>query len=67
VLARTAHRHVVLTIPRLLRPLLHRRELLTELGRAAAEAVNELVRSRLGTDTRPGIAVSIATAGDLLQ
>jgi hypothetical protein len=33
VLAKTAHRHVVLTIPRLLRPLFRRRrELLTELG-----------------------------------
>jgi len=29
--------------------------------------VNELVRSSLGTDARPGIVVSIATAGDLLQ
>ncbi len=58
----------MLTIPRLLRPLLRkRRELLTELGRAAAEAVNELVRSSLDTDARPGIVVSIATAGDLLQ
>jgi hypothetical protein len=52
----------------LLRPLLRRRrELLTELGRAAAEAVNELISSSLGTDARPGIVVSIATAGDLLQ
>jgi len=68
VLATVAHRHVVLTIPRLLRPLLRRRrELLTELGRAAAEAVNELVRSSLDTDARPGIVVSIATAGGLLQ
>ncbi len=66
VLAKVAHRHVVLTIPRLLRPLLRRRrELLTELARAAAEAVSELVR--IGTDARPGVVVSIATAGDLLQ
>jgi hypothetical protein len=68
VLARVAHRHVVLTIPRLLRPLLRRRrELLTELGRAAAEAVSELVRRSLGDDARPGVVVSIATAGDLIQ
>jgi hypothetical protein len=34
-----AHRHVVLTIPRLLRPLSRRRrDLLTELARAGAEA-----------------------------
>jgi hypothetical protein len=58
----------VLTIPRLLRPLLRRRrELLSELGRAAAEAVSELVRRAAGDGARPGIVVSIATAGDLLQ
>ncbi len=68
VLEQVAHRHVVLTIPRLLRPLLRRRrELLGELGRAAAEAVSELVRRAAGDGARPGIVVSIATAGDLLQ
>jgi hypothetical protein len=68
VLAKVAHRHVVLSIPRLLRPLLRRRrELLTELARAAAEAVSELVRRGLGDAVRPGVVVSIATAGDLLQ
>ncbi|HEV8529620.1 MAG TPA: hypothetical protein VGS60_19125, partial [Actinomycetes bacterium] len=42
VLAEVAHRHVVLTIPRLLRPLFRRRrELLKELARAGAEAVRE--------------------------
>jgi hypothetical protein len=52
----------------LLRPLLRRRrELLTELGRAAAEAVSELVRRGLGDEARPGVVVSIATAGDLVQ
>lgn len=68
VLAPVSHRHVVLTIPRLLRPLFRRRrELLTELGRAAAEAVTELVPRSLGDDVRPGVVVSIATAGDLVQ
>jgi hypothetical protein len=68
VLAEVSHRHVVLTIPRLLRPLLRRRrELLTELGRAAAEATTELARRELGDDARPGVVVSIATAGDLVQ
>jgi Transposase zinc-binding domain len=68
VLEKLAHRHVVLTIPRLLRPFLRRRrELLTELGRAGAEAVSELVRRGLGGDARPGIVVSIATSGDLVQ
>jgi hypothetical protein len=68
VLAKIAHRHGVLTIPRLLRPLFRRRrELLTELGRAAGEAVSELVRRGLGDEARPGVVVSIATAGDLVQ
>jgi hypothetical protein len=68
VLAEVAHRHLVLTIPRLLRPLFRRRrKLLTDLGRAAAEAVSELVRRGLGDDARPGLVVSIATAGDLVQ
>jgi hypothetical protein len=68
VLAPVSHRHLVLTIPRLLRPLFRRRrELLTELGRAAAEATTELVRRGLGDEARPGLVVSIATAGDLVQ
>jgi hypothetical protein len=69
VLMPVAHRHVVLTIPRLLRPLFRRRrELLGALARAGAEAVKELVRHASGDDdARPGIVVSIATAGDLLQ
>jgi hypothetical protein len=69
VLLPVAHRHVVLTIPRLLRPLFRRRrELLGELARAGAEAVKELVRHASGEgDARPGIVVSVATAGDLLQ
>ena len=37
---KVAHRHVVLTIPRLLRPLFRRRRgMLTELGRAAKDLV----------------------------
>jgi len=69
VLLGVAHRHVVLTIPRLLRPLFRRRrELLGELARAGAEAVQELLRRTSGeADVRAGIVVSIATAGDLLQ
>jgi hypothetical protein len=68
VLAAVAHRHVVLTIPRLLHPLFRRRRaLLKELARAGAEAVQELVRLGCGSDARPGIVVSVATAGDLLQ
>lgn len=60
-----AHRHVVLTIPRLLRPLFRRRrDLLGELTRARTEAVKQLLRHASGeADARPGIVVSVATAG----
>jgi hypothetical protein len=59
---------VVLTIPRLLRPLFRcRRELLSELARAGAEATVELLRRATGEDLRPGLVASLDTAGDLLQ
>jgi hypothetical protein len=58
----------VFTIPRLLRPLFRRRrKLLTDLARSGAEAVQELLRMSCGGQARPGIVVSVATAGDLLQ
>jgi hypothetical protein len=45
-----------------------RRELLGELARAGAEAVKEPIRHASGeSEARPGIVVSVATAGDLLQ
>ena len=68
VLAPVPHRHVVLTMPRLLRGIFRkRRELLLDLSQCAAEALAEYVRRRLGPNCRPGIVVSIATAGDLVQ
>jgi hypothetical protein len=68
VLAPVPHRHVVLTMPRLLRGIFRkRRELLLDLSQCAAESVAEYVRRRLGPDCRPGIVVSIATASDLVQ
>ena len=68
LLAPVPHRHVVLTMPRLLRPLFRRRrELLGQLSQAGAEAVAQVTRVGVGEDVRPGIVVSIATAGDLLQ
>jgi hypothetical protein len=39
-----------------------RRELLKELARAGTEAVQELVRLAYGSDARPGVVVSVATA-----
>ena len=54
LLASVPHRHMVLTIPRLLRPLLRRRrDLLTELARAGAEATVELVRVRPEATSAP--------------
>ena len=68
VLEPVQHRHVVVTIPRLLRPLFRRRrELLRDLARCASDALGAYVRSRLREDVQPGIVVSIATAGDLAQ
>ncbi len=60
VLAPVPHRHVVLTMPRLLRGIFRkRRELLLDLSQCAADAFAEFMRRQLGADTRPGIVVSI--------
>jgi hypothetical protein len=68
VLEPVPHRHVVVTIPRLLRPLFRRRrDLLRDLARCAADALGADVEASLGGGLRPGIVVSIATAGDLAQ
>ena len=68
VLAPVPHRHVVMTMPRLLRGIFRkRRELLLDLSQCGAEALAEYMRREAGADKRPGIVVSIATAGDLLQ
>ena len=68
VLAPVPHRHVVFTMPRLLRPLFRRRrELLLDLAQCAAEAIAEYARRGVAEQARPGIVASIATAGDLMQ
>jgi len=68
LLEAVAHRHVVFTIPRLLRPLFRRRrELLSELGHAAAAAIAALMQEALGARVTPGVVVCVATAGDLAQ
>jgi hypothetical protein len=68
VLEPVPHRHLVLTMPRLLRPLFRRRrELLLDLSQCGASALNEYMRREVGADTRPGIVVSVASSGDLLQ
>jgi hypothetical protein len=68
VLAPVPHRHVVLTMPRLLRGIFRRRrDLLGDLAQCSAEALSEYLRRQLGANSRPGIVVSIATSGDLVQ
>lgn len=68
VLEPVPHRHAVITMPRLLRGVFRkRRELLLELGPSGAEAIDEYARRELGEDVRPGIVVSVATSGALLQ
>ena len=55
-------------MPRLHRGILRkRRELLLDLSQCSAEAVAEYMRTNLGAQVRPGIVVSIATSGDMLQ
>jgi hypothetical protein len=59
---------VVFTMPRLLRGIFRkRRELLLDLAQCCAEALSAYMRREVGSGTRPGIVVSIATAGDLMQ
>jgi hypothetical protein len=59
---------VVFTMPRLLRGIFRkRRELLLDLAQCCAEALSESMRREIGSGTRPGIVVSIATSGDLMQ
>ena len=55
-------------MPRLLRPLFRkRRKLLGELALAGEEALTEAIGDGVGEDVRPGLVVSIASAGDLVQ
>ena len=55
-------------MPRLLRGIFRkRRELLLDLSQCSAEAIAEYMRTELAAEVRPGIVVSIATSGDMLQ
>jgi len=38
-----------------------------DLSQCSAEALSEYLRREVGVDTQPGIVVSVASAGDLLQ
>lgn len=68
VLEPVSHRHLLLTMPRLLRGIFRkRRELLSDVVLCVAAAVAEHMKRGVGAEARPGIVVSIATSGDLLQ
>ena len=63
------HRHLVLTVPRLLRPVFRRdRALLTELFHAVREVLGPWMRERTGiTDGQPGVVAAAQTFGDFLS
>lgn len=63
------YRHVVLTVPRLLRPVFQRdRALLTELFHAAHEVLGPWLRERTGVALgQPGIVAAAQTFGDFLS
>jgi hypothetical protein len=62
------HRHLVFTVPRLIRTLFREhRELLGELAHAAHEALTAWLRERAGCpDGQPGLVVAVQTFGDFL-
>jgi hypothetical protein len=66
ILEEVGHAQWVFTIPKLLRPyLLHHRELLGKLSRAAWETVHELIAE--AGNVRPGMVSVVQTATDLLE
>lgn len=69
VLEPVPHRHVVLSLPRRLRPFfLYDRSLLRELARAAWDTLKEILQTAAGrADAVPGAVVGIHSSGDLLD
>ena len=63
------HRHVTLTIPKMLRPYFrYHRDLLKDLCRIAHECIRDVMRSTLGqADGMPGIVMVIHTFGEYLD
>ena len=69
ILESVPHRHVVLSVPRRLRPFFMRhRERLSKLTRAGYETIKELLQAAVGnTDSVPGAVVCTQTYGNLLD
>jgi hypothetical protein len=68
ILEPVPHRHVVLSLPRRLRPFFRRRRRLTRLAHLAYETLMELLRAAAGTHTAvPGAVACLQSAGNLLD
>ncbi len=62
------HRHVVISLPRRLRPFFRRRKRLTSLARLAYETIRDLLQAAAGTRTAvPGAVACMQSAGSLLD
>ena len=68
ILEPVPHRHVVLSLPRRLRPFFRRRTRLTRLARLAYETIKDLLHAAAGTRTAvPGAVACMQSAGSLLD
>ena len=68
ILAAVPHRHVVLSLPRRLRPFFRRRSRLSRLARLAYETIKELLQTAAGNrHAVPGAVACLQSAGDLLD
>jgi len=68
ILEPVPHRHVVISLPRRLRPFFRRRKWLTRLARLAYETLKELLQAAAGTRTGvPGAVACVQSAGSLLD
>jgi len=68
ILEAVPHRHVVISLPRRLRPFFRRRKRLTRLARLAYETIRDLLQAAAGTRTAvPGAVACMQSAGSLLD
>jgi hypothetical protein len=68
VLAKVPHRHVVFSLPKIIRRnFLYDRKLLGKLSRCAGECLEFFLKASCPGDSMPGAVVAIPTFGDLLS
>ncbi len=68
ILEPVPHRHVVISLPRRLRPFFRARKRLTRLARLAYETIKDLFQAAAGTRTAvPGGVACLQSAGNLLD